>query len=437
MGLGFWAAKNESHDGFVIGGRNIGILPTVGSLASGFRDGAGIVFWVGAGLTLGYGPLWLIPGLLLSLLFYSTFGPRIREIAEQKDYISIAEFIRDSFGPLTQKLSALIIIFFSLMYVAMQLYVSGNLIAQVLSVQSWIGIVAVATVIAVYLFWGGYGNVVKTDTIQFFIILSLIAVPFFIPPTAEQLFDFSGFKAIGLETGLGFFLIGVFWIISSADAWQRVFSARNARVIRIAFPASALFYLIMTLSLIYIGLGAKNILPAEIEADDVFFSLFSTPEISAWLKGCIAVGVMAITMSTLDTFCYLAASTFGKDIAPARLTNSRAGYFKLTRISMLAILILMSLVAMNISDLIQFLFDTISLLFVLAPVYVLAVLSPESGSERLDKVMSAIILVCAGIYIYLFTSGAFADMLNMFIPTWISIGLSVSAVFALKGFKRA
>ena len=435
--IGIRSIKNQSYEDYTIGGRNVGVLPTLSSLASGFRDGAGIVFWIGAGLMMGYGPLWLIAGLFLALMFYTFYGPRVRELACKKGYISIGEFIHDSFGPHTQKLSALIVVFFSLMYVAMQLYVSGNITAKILDIDAWLGITTVASVIAIYLFWGGYNNVVKTDVLQFFIILGLLIVPIFISPSKEQVFDLSGFQSIGLQTGLSFFLIGIFWILSSADVWQRVFSARNSKVIQRAFPSSAIFFFLMTLSLTYIGFGVKNISPEGIEANDVFFSIFNNPNIAIWLQGFIAVGVMAITMSTLDTFCYLGASTLGKDVLPKQLCNTPERFFKTTRLMMLFILALMSFIAMHISDLIQFLFDSASLLFILAPLYVVAVLSADTSivSKRRDYAASLSIITSCAVYIYLFVTGAFSNMLYMFIPAAISvvlIGISVTMCRASK-----
>ena len=77
LGIAWYAGSKEDHAGFVLGNRNVGYLPTLGSLAASLRDGSGIVFWVGFGLTAGYGGLWLFIGVCFAFLFYVLCGQKL------------------------------------------------------------------------------------------------------------------------------------------------------------------------------------------------------------------------------------------------------------------------------------------------------------------------------------------------------------------------
>ena len=63
LAIGIIAGRGQSHEGFVIGGRDVGFIPTVGSLATSFRDGMGVIFWFGFGVTAGYAGLWVFLAL--------------------------------------------------------------------------------------------------------------------------------------------------------------------------------------------------------------------------------------------------------------------------------------------------------------------------------------------------------------------------------------
>ena len=152
----------------MIGNRNVGFIPTMGSLSAGFRDGGGIVFWVGAGATFMFGGLWLFLGVLLSLLFLAYIGPSVRQRALERDYITIGQIIKNELGGKTEKVTSLIVTVFALLMVGLQLFVSGNLVSSISPLSAELSILLVAVTVGFYLLIGGYGNVIKTDAIQFF-----------------------------------------------------------------------------------------------------------------------------------------------------------------------------------------------------------------------------------------------------------------------------
>lgn len=434
--IGLYASRNQSYEGFVIGSRNVGYIPTIGSLASSFRDGSGVIFWFGFAMATGYGGLWLFVGVILGLLFHTIFSPKIRDMAAKNDYITIGEIIREKIGAVTERSTALIIIVFSLMLIAIQLYVSGNMFSAILGVDAWVGVCSVAVVVGFYLFLGGYSCVVKTDAVQFFLIISLIVIPFFFRPSSEQVLNFSSIHSLGAVNAFALSAIGFLYVLSSAETWQRVFSARNKKVIRIAFPASGIFLVIMTLSLIFLGMASKPFL-VGVDPDMAFFEIFKGDFIPALLQAYIAVIVMAICMSTLDTSCYLTSATIAKNYLPAKVTKTRDSYIKLSRVVMIFILIFMSIVALTISDIIVFLFDAISLLYILSPVYIVSVLGlMKSKSRKLDYLITSSVVLSTAVFIYMFINNMFAEMIMVLVPVVINTVLVVGTIIYNKYSKQ-
>ncbi len=436
--IGLLASRKQSHEGFVIGSRDVGYIPTIGSLATSFRDGMGILFWFGFGATTGYGGLWLIVGAIAGLVVYTIIGPRVRDIAKRHDYVTIGEMIRAQVGVVTERTTALIIIVFALLYSAMQLYVSGNLFAVVLGLDAWGGVWGVALVVGFYLFFGGYSTVVKTDAIQFFLIISLILIPLFFVPAREDVTNFASAFSLPADLSWALALIGFCFPLSSADTWQRVFSARNDNVIHYSFPLAGVMLGIMTLSLIFLGMAAKPYLGDNISTDNAFFLIFEGNYIAPWLLAFIAVVTMAICMSTLDTMSYLGAATIAKNFMPPRITEKREQYVLTSRIIMLVTLVGMAIVAMTITDVIQFLFDTASLLFILTPVYVAVAFGlPHHKHRRTDVMMTLATVISALFYLFLFVNEYFDKYaLTMLAPVALNIVL-VGAVLIIDKAKHA
>lgn len=112
VAIGIWLGRREDEQGFIIGNRNVGILPTAASLAASFRDGGGIAFWIAAGFTASYGGLWLLAGVMTSLLILGFIGPALRHQAAQSGHITIQERVRDMVGPYSARLTSTLSLIF-------------------------------------------------------------------------------------------------------------------------------------------------------------------------------------------------------------------------------------------------------------------------------------------------------------------------------------
>ncbi len=433
--VGLRASQDQSHEGFTIGNRNVGLIPTIGSLASSFRDGMGAVFWVGFGITVGYGGLGMGFGVLVGYLLYAVFGPKVREKANNLNIITVGEMIRHSIGRITEKSSALIVVFYSLILIAVQLFVSGNIFAEVLQIDAWIGVISVACVVGIYLFFGGYSTVVKTDAIQFFLIISFIIVPFLVPPASEDMLNVSSLFSLPVLDQIALFGIGLGYVLSSSDGWQRLFSAKNNNVIRIGFPMAGIAFFLMTLSLIWFGMGAKGLLTGDIDDSRALFDIFTQNALSPWILSYVAIIIMAITMSSLDTFCYLFASSLTKNILPVHKTKNRTSYIRSTRIIMLVALVSMSVVALTISDVIQFLLSASSLVFILSPIYVAVGFGWFKQSKKLDIFTTLSMGVSTIVYVTMFIRGDLENMIMLMVPitlntAFVILGLLGQRLFA-------
>ncbi len=426
--LGLRASQKENAEGFVIGNRNVGYIPTIGSIATSFRDGMGAVFWIGIGFTTGYAGLWMIGGVMLGAMIYFIFAPSIRRYAKENDIITINQMIKTFIGLYSEKITSIIILVFAVLMIALQLFVAGNIFAEVGHLEPWIGIFTAAFVVGLYLFFGGYSTVVLTDHVQFILILALVALPFFIPPSKEAIMNVGSLFEFSQRDQIAFFVFGFLYILSGSEAWQRIFSAKNDNVARFSFPLASIALLFMTLSLIWVGMSAQGTMTPDVEQGRVLFELFNQSVFPSWVLSFIAIVVLAITMSTLDTFCYLFAATFSKNILPKKLTQERFQYVRLSKMLMIGVLIVGSLLALTASDVVQFLFNASALMFILTPVYLSIGFGWFKQSELLDKLISLSVIISVAVYLYMFLNGYFEDMILMYIPVLLNSLLCILSV---------
>jgi SSS family solute:Na+ symporter len=188
-------------------------------------------------------------------------------------------------------------------------------------------------------------------------------------------------------------------VLSSADTWQKLFAARSDRVIRVWFPVSAIFLIIMSVSLIWLGMISKGLLPSTTESGEVLFQLFHQRALPTALLAFLGVVVMAITMSTLDTFCYLFSSSVSKNFLFSKITDNPKKYIRFSRFTMLGTLIVSSIFALTINNVIQTIFSAGSLLFILAPLYVAVGFGWLAKTKRSDAMVSISMLLSVCVYL--------------------------------------
>lgn len=406
IAIGVYLAKKESKADFIIGSRSVGIIPTAGSLAASFRDGSGIAFWVSLGLAGAYGGLWLFFGVGLASLFMAFYGPTLRKSAISHHQLTINETVAERIGPWSGKLTAVIGMSFGFCITAIQFFVSGSIFSVLLDQPQWLGVFLVTVLLIAYITMGGYKSVIITDTLQFFLIISLVSAPFFLPMAAEDYTNFGSLLSFDNENKLAFTIFGMFYILAMPEAWQRVYSARDDRTVRYAFPLMNAFLIVMTLSLIWMGMGLR-VLPEETikTYSESYLAIFDPAlNISSWFLGYLIMVFLAITMSTQSAACYAFTSTLNKVFLKQKdaTDKDQTQYISRSRWQMTILLILSAIASLTLSDIIKVLFDVMSFFICLAPVYALSVIHPAWLKKWQKRDIALTIITALGIAFFLF-----------------------------------
>lgn len=427
IAVGLLSTRDQDHDGFVIGNRKVGLLATVASLGAGFRDVGFVTFWFMFSFLYGYGLFVTISGIIASSCILAIAAPKIRKRAGERNYITAGQMIEDGLGPISRYSSSVMILLISLLFSAAQLLVLGEIFSRTLDVPAYYTVPCVAFIVGFYLWAGGYGNVIKTDFIQFFVILSFVLLPFIIPVSAERLLDWKSAGSMGwIETLSMVFVFGISGFVNP-DMWQRLFSAKDGKTIQWALPLSGVMLAVLTFGLVVLGMYAADVMPEE-APDQLLYRFFELSILPPYVLAGIVLVLFSMGMSTLDTQIYLFTSTVLRDFMHTRVKDKeRQNYIFYSRVIITLALVFMCVLALFFENAITLLMGVIGGYGVTAPMFIIAAFGLiKTPGPWIDRSIAISVGLGFIVFIYMFVQNMFsAGFVYSLPPLLVSVICSV------------
>ncbi|MBQ7376796.1 MAG: sodium:solute symporter [Clostridia bacterium] len=163
--------KSKTLDGFLLGGRRIGAWATAFAYGTTYFSAVVFVGYAGQhGWNIGVGAIWIGVGnaVLGCLLSWLLFANRTRKMTKRLDAKTMPDYFEKRYGSKGLKiLSAAIIFIFLVPYSAAVYKGLGSLFSAVFpGVETWVWMLIIACLTAVYLVAGGYIATAYTNLIQ-------------------------------------------------------------------------------------------------------------------------------------------------------------------------------------------------------------------------------------------------------------------------------
>ncbi len=312
--IGYLSSKGESEEDFLIGGRSISSLQTITSIGSSLIGAGMLISSVALVYVYGAGAIWLFLGYSLGFLVFYRFSKLLKPLADQYKFYTLPDFFYFRFGKLAGKLSALVLIFTALGWIAVNFIGGGKTIEQFTQIPfHWSTIIA-ASVIVVYLTFGGFRAVVQTDVVQFFgLFILFILLLFLIARYSLELSaqDFNIFN-LPVLTIISFFLVGILVPLSSGELWQRIYAVESLESFKLSTFYLGVLLVVFGFILVLIGLILRNQLP-NIDSNLAIVEGFRTLLPSGW-RGLAIVVFYSTIMSSADSYLFSASTSFTRDI---------------------------------------------------------------------------------------------------------------------------
>lgn len=316
--IGFFVSKRKNKDEkdeFLLAGRKLTLPLFVASLVATwygsilgvgeFVYNSGFVAWISFGL----------PYYIAAAIFGGFIAGKIRN----SGFSSIPEQIEHYYGKKAGVISGIIILLITVP--AAYLLMLGVIIQLFSGWSLWLSIILGAILSLIYLFTGGFRADIYTNTAQFilmfigFILLFGYSYNEFgfladnagkLPPTHLTLFGELSWQYV-----LSWYIIA-FQTFVDPSFHQRCAATKTPKTARNGVFVSILFWAIFDFLTLSTGLYAKANLP-NIEAL-MSFPLLGDLVLPPFLKGIFIVSLLAVIMSTLNSYSFISGVTIGKDI---------------------------------------------------------------------------------------------------------------------------
>jgi SSS family solute:Na+ symporter len=384
LGLGFVRRlkPTSSASDMIIGGRILTLPAFVGTLVSAWYGGVlgvgeysyrfGISNW----LVLG------VPYYVAALLFALFLAKKARETK----LMTIPDHLAQVYGNRTALAGSSII--FLLTPPAAYVLIIGELCQMLFGWPLWIGIILGTSISVIYVYWGGFNSVVRTDVFEFILMYAGFGVMliFLIMNFGgfDWLFDNLPSTHLTWHGGNSMLYIASWYIIAMATLtepifYQRCYAVKSVKTARTGILISILFWVLFDFMTTFTGLYAKAILPDLTDPITSFPSL-AVKVLPAGILGLFVIGMFATVMSTINAYALIAATTFGNDLVPRLIPKARDQVTRNTRIG----LILSTIIAVSLAIYFQSVIDIWYLYGTLAaPALLIPMVTSFIGNRRL------------------------------------------------------
>ncbi|MFH1011131.1 MAG: sodium:solute symporter family protein, partial [bacterium] len=264
-----------------------------------------------------------VPYYLHALIFAAFLARRAR----QTRLYSIPDQLEASYGRGVARLGALVV--FIMTMPAAYLVMLGNLGRWVTGWSYPVALLAGLLFSTLYIYAGGFRSVVRTDILQFVFMYGGFAVmmialisefgslPFLRERVPQELFTPTG--------GQAFAAVFVWYFIASTTLiepafYERVYASDSRRTATVGIAIAILFWCLFDFMTTTTGLYARALLP-NIADPTVAFPELARRVLPVGLFGLFLAALLATVMSTVDSYSFLAAGAFGRDL----LWKSRKG----------------------------------------------------------------------------------------------------------------
>ncbi|MBO6056403.1 MAG: sodium:solute symporter family protein [Alphaproteobacteria bacterium] len=271
-------------------------------------------------------------GQTLSFLFHAYIvAPKVLRGFSGK--ISIGEIMRDLYGRPGQVMCGIANVLFSIAYIAVQVKAIGCICHLFFGVSDFFGIIIGSFIVITYSSFGGIRSVVFTDVLQFGILI--IGIPLMASVSLEKVggweYLFSNLPShyVELTSYQGSVSLFVAYLIFYAFPCfnpmliQRILMAKDERQASQSLVISGILYIPFYAVITVIALSAVLMFPG-IDPNNAFLCIldYSLPTI---VKGIAVSGVLAVIMSTADSFLNVSAIAVVRDIFtvlwPSKMDN--------------------------------------------------------------------------------------------------------------------
>jgi solute:Na+ symporter, SSS family len=438
----YFTVKHVRHkdiDGYLINNRKTNTLPLVFTTLATFVGGGVCMGLIAMGYTSGLAAVAIGVAYVIGFFILYFFAGRIRDYGAENNIYSFAEFLnrrylkkhRSSSFPkaFSGMISGInILIFFFL--TAAQFVGMASLLHHAFSVGYPLAASISFVLVIGYTALAGLSGVIITDSIQFIVIVFMIAA-IFIPGILTDTDNLTSLKSLdtsmlnGTAEGLLFLVALPFLLAPSVltrmDIWQRTLAAKSARTAKrtawICGVSMLPFYIIFPL----VGMALRVDFGAGIDPNHATFEFLAKHTVPV-LLGFSVIGLLAALMSSADSFLNIVAMTAVRDFVSWKKDGiSKANSFRYMRIAVFLFGAMALAMALFFADIVNLFVAGITMNILFTPITILALIKKDVYKYKFAAFSSILtgVVVILILFVYGFATHNDSVLKMAFIPATI------------------
>lgn len=307
--------KNETS--FLLSGRTLTVPAFVATLVSTWYGG---ILGVGE-YTYQFGiSQWLLfgfPFYIFAAIYAWFLAPAIRK----HKALSIPEALEHAYGEKARNAGAAGI--FILVSPAPYILMTGLILQSVFGGENWFLFAAIIALFsAFYVSWGGFGAVVRTDILQIILMyggfIILIYASWQLAGSPIEVIRNLPETHLDITGGHSSFYIMVWffialWTFVDPGFHQRVSAAKSPKIAQKGIFVSIIFWFFFDILSLTAGLYAFHLLGSGLENPVLAYPELANMVLPAGLLGLFYIALIAVIMSTLDSYLFISGQTLGRD----------------------------------------------------------------------------------------------------------------------------
>ena len=347
--------KSKTLDGFLIGGRNIGAWASAFAYGTTYFSAVVFVDYAGQhGWNIGLGAIWIGIGnaVLGCLLSWLLFANRTRKMTKRLNARTMPDYFEKRYNAKGMKILAAIIIFIFLVPYSAAVYKGpGSLFSAVFpGVETWVWMLIIAALTAVYLVAGGYIATAYTDMIQGIVMIAgvvclIVAVLKHdsvggLSGLVQNLANFeslpgdpnpiTGSQLTSLFGGSSFKFLCFNIMLTSFGTWGlpqmigKFYAIKDTAAIKRGTIISTIFCTVIGCGAYLIGSTSRLILGGQLPAGGIdsiiptlLMEVLGGGTLGIVLLSVIMILLLSASMSTLEAVVLTSASAVAVDLIPS------------------------------------------------------------------------------------------------------------------------
>jgi SSS family solute:Na+ symporter len=361
------------------------------------------------------GAMWMLSGTVGLLVLAAFFAERVRATG----CYTLPELVGSFYGENARIAASVLIAVSWVAVIAVQIVASGKVLGVVFGGDETTFMVACTAVFVLYTIHGGQRSVIRTDLIQFLIILIGMLVLFSRACEAVgfgllQSQSFPTSSEMGAWDALSMLLVVGSAYLIGPDMYSRILSSHSPKDAKTAAAFSAVMLIPLAFVITSLGIFSRSLFPAS--SPEQAIPVLLTGLLSPTSEGLVAAALLAAFMSSADTSLMTATSIISLDLyRKARPHSSEAILMAVSRLSVLVIGLLALTLAVSLPSIIK-------TLLIAYTVFTSGLLFPVVAGFYKDKIG----LTPSGALAALVGGGITAIFLGQKHPL---LGIAVSAAF--------